>query len=79
MGWAGLKNGSLLTRAQNEFDVLISMDGSIATRQNLSEFDIAVIGLSAKSNRLQDTNPLMPKVLAILPGIRFGQFVTVEE
>ncbi len=79
MGWAGTKNGNLLTRAQNEFDVLISMDGSIAAQQNLSKFDIAVIGLRAKSNRLEDTSPLMPKVLAILPGIRPGQFVIVEE
>ncbi len=79
MGWAGLKNGNLLTRAQNEFDVLISMDGSIAAQQNLSKFDIAVIGLRAKSNRLEDTSPLMPKVLAILPGIKPGQFVIVEE
>jgi hypothetical protein len=44
-----------------------------------AQFDIAVIGLRAKSNRLEDTSPLMPKVLAILPGIKPGQFVIVEE
>ncbi len=36
LGWAGLKNGKLLARAaQENFDVLITMDGSMASQQNL--------------------------------------------
>jgi predicted nuclease of predicted toxin-antitoxin system len=27
IGWAGLKNSKLLARAQEDFDVLITMDG----------------------------------------------------
>ncbi len=77
IGWAGVSNGELLTRAQDQFDVLISMDGSIASQQNLSKFRIAVIALRAASNRLEDTSPLMPEVLAALPGIKPGQVLTI--
>jgi predicted nuclease of predicted toxin-antitoxin system len=28
-GWAGIQNGELLTRAELEFDVFITMDGSL--------------------------------------------------
>ena len=78
LGWAGLKNGKLLTRAQDEFEVLISMDGSIAAQQNLSKYKIAVVGLKARSNRLEDTSPLMPQVLALLPNLKPGTITFVS-
>lgn len=77
IGWAGLKNGKLLARAQEKFDVLITMDGSISNQQNLTRIRIAIIALRAASNRLEDTSPLMPKVLALLPTLKRGKVVSV--
>jgi predicted nuclease of predicted toxin-antitoxin system len=77
IGWAGLKNGKLLAKAQEEFDVLITMDGSMASQQNLAEIRLAIIALRARSNRLQDTSPLMPKVLASLPTLKPGRVLKV--
>jgi hypothetical protein len=77
IGWGGLANGKLLARAQEQFDVLISMDGSMASQQNLGKFRIAIIALRAPSNRLQDTSPLMPKVLAALPYLKPGEVLIV--
>ena len=78
IGWAGLANGKLLERAQDEFDVMLTMDGSMASEQNLARFRIALIALRAKSNRLEDTSPLMPKVLAALGGVKPGQVLIVS-
>lgn len=72
MGWAGLKNGQLLTRAQAEFDVFITVDRNLSFQQNVSRYDLAIIVLRSPSNRLQDLLPLVPKVRAVLDGARSG-------
>jgi hypothetical protein len=36
IGWAGLKNGALLAQAETQFDVLITMDGSMPHQQTLA-------------------------------------------
>ena len=77
LGWAGLKNGKLLTRAQENFDVLITMDSSMVREQNLARIRIAIVALRAPSNRLADTSPLMPKVLALLPTLKPGKVTRV--
>lgn len=79
LGWAGLKNGKLLARAaQEKFDVLLTMDGSMASQQNLAKIKLAIVALRAPSNRLADTNPLMPEVLALLPALKPGKVVRVS-
>jgi predicted nuclease of predicted toxin-antitoxin system len=78
IGWAGLKNGKLLARAAENFDVLVTMDGSMSSQQNLSKLKIAIVALRAKSNRLADTIPLMPKVLALLQTLKPGKVVKIS-
>jgi hypothetical protein len=79
IGWAGLKNGKLLARAaQESYEVLITMDGSMASQQNLSKLKLAIIALHARSNRLADTCPLMAKVLTMLPTLKPGKVVKVS-
>ncbi len=78
MGWAGIKNGQLLARAQKVFDVFITVDRSFSFQQNLPQFDIAVVVLHAPSNRLTDLKPLVPQVLAILSTLTKGQATVVS-
>ena len=77
MGWAGIKNGQLLTLAEAEFDVLIAVDRNLSFQQNLPLFNITVI-VQAPSNRLADLKPLVPEVLAILATGSKGQATTVS-
>jgi hypothetical protein len=42
MGWAGIKNGMLLTLAEAEFDVFITVDRNLSFQQNLPRFNIAL-------------------------------------
>jgi hypothetical protein len=77
MGWAGIKNGALLTLAENEFDVFITVDRNLSFQQNLPKFNIAVLVLHAISNRLTDLKPLAPKILVTLPTLTKGDAVHI--
>ncbi len=61
MGWAGVKNGSLMILAEAEFDVFITVDRNLSFQQNLPKFDVAVLVIYAKSNRLLICNRLRRK------------------
>lgn len=77
-GWAGIKNGELLTLAEKEFDVFITVDRNLSFQQDLPKFNIAVLVLHAISNRLADLRPLAPKILAILPTLTSGKAERVD-
>jgi len=70
-GWAGIKNGQLLRliAGSGDFDVFLTMDKSLPHQQQLRSLPFAVVVLRAKSNRYEDTRPLMPEVLR-----RMGEF-----
>ncbi len=72
MGWAGIKNGVLLTLAEKEFDVFITVDRNLSFQQNLPKFNVAVLVLHATSNRLADLKPLVPKILLTLHTLTKG-------
>ena len=77
IGWAGLKNGALLTQATGQCEVLLTMHSNMVHQQNLAKYRIAIIALKALSNRLADTRPLMPKVLAALASVTPGTLTVI--
>ena len=77
VGWAGEDNGELLELASGQFDVLITADQGLQYQQNLSGYDIAVVTLVARTNRLQDLNPIIPKLLEVLPGLKAGEVLSL--
>jgi hypothetical protein len=62
-GWAGIKNGELLRLAEKEYDVFVTVDRKLSVQQDLTAFDVAVVLLRARSNRLEDIRPLVPEIL----------------
>lgn len=77
MGWATFKNGVLLSLAEKEFDVFITVDRNLSYQQNLSKYDIALLVLRAKTNKLEDLRPLVPKILYSLSKIKSKQVVII--
>jgi len=61
-GWDSKKNGELLASAEEEFDFLLTTDRGIPHQQDLSRFDLTVVVLTTKSNRLSDLEPRMAEV-----------------
>jgi predicted nuclease of predicted toxin-antitoxin system len=76
-GYGSKKNGELLTLAEGRWDVLLTSDRRIKYQQNMAGRNVSIMILSAKSNRLQDLLPLMPKCAELLPALRPGQIVDV--
>lgn len=77
LGWQHMKNGELLAAAQGQFDVLLTMDKGMPDQQKPSRFRVAVVILRARSNRLADLLPLVPKIHRVLPQVRKGQAVEI--
>lgn len=72
MGWSTIKNGELLALAAREFDIFVTVDRNLSFQQNIPAFPIAVIVLRARSNRLADLRPLVPKLLSCISGAKQG-------
>lgn len=77
MQWTGKKNGELLSVANPQFDVLLTIDSGIQHQQNLTGRRIAILLLNAHSNQLEDLLPLISKVIFALDSIQPGQVLRV--
>jgi hypothetical protein len=66
MGWATIKNGELLALASEHFDVFVTVDRNLFFQQNLGSYSVAVIVLGARSNRLSELKPLIPRLLTAI-------------
>ncbi len=76
-GWAGISNGESLTLAATEFDVFVSVDRNLPFQQHLPKFNIAVILLRAKTNRISDLVALVPEVVSTIPNAQKGVVTTI--
>jgi hypothetical protein len=65
-GWASVKNGKLLALAAAKFDAFITADRNLEFQQNLAMLPIAVVVLIARKIRIQDLEPLLPELGALL-------------
>jgi predicted nuclease of predicted toxin-antitoxin system len=71
-GWAGKKNGELLALAATTYLVFITVDRNLYFQQNFSNFNIAVLILEARSNRLADLRPLAKDVFIGAVSVKAG-------
>lgn len=78
MGWAGLKNGKLLNVAQEQFDIFITVDRNLSFQQPVNNFNIAVVVLRTKSNRLNDLIPFCQKIISIATTLQPGTVTSLE-
>lgn len=77
MAWSGIKNGRLLSLAQHQFDVFVTVDRGLTYQQHVVDYDIAVVVLSAPSNRFVDLSPLIPATQTALPTLQPGAFLVI--
>ncbi len=77
-GLKGLENGDLLKAASIDFEVLVTVDKNIEYQQNPKNLPMAILILSASSNRLQDLVSLIPKALLALGNIKSGEIIIID-
>jgi hypothetical protein len=78
-GWAGIENGDLLRLAEKEFDVFLTVDRKLSAQQDVTKFDIAIVLIRARSNRLEDIRPLVRELLETLSRATRRALMTVGE
>lgn len=73
--WSGLKNGELLRRAENEFDVFMTTDKNLRYQQNLAAIKLAVVVLP--SNQVPMVAGLLSVIEQTLKTVKPGQYVEI--
>lgn len=74
-GWASKENGDLLALAVEKYDVFVMVDRNLTFQQNLEKFQIAIVVLVARGNRLKDRLPLVPALRRSVETVERGQVV----
>jgi predicted nuclease of predicted toxin-antitoxin system len=70
-GWAGVKNGELLRRAEREFDLFLTADKNLRYQQNLKGRRLAILVLP--SNRLKVLRPMIADIGAAIAHVVPGE------
>jgi hypothetical protein len=78
MGWAGLKNGELLRRAADQFDIFLTVDRNLQYQQSFPALSLAVIIVHAPSNDIAVLRPLIPAVLGEIPRVKAGAITHIR-
>lgn len=75
MGWAGIRNGELLRRAEAQFDILVTADQNLQYQQNLSGRKLAILVLPG--NQVPIVTRLLPQIDTSLAMIQSGTLVEI--
>jgi hypothetical protein len=79
MGWAGIENGELLALVREAgFEAFVTVDQNLPYQQNLRNAGLRVVVLQARSNKLQDLQPLVPSLLEALHRLQPGEMLRVS-
>jgi hypothetical protein len=73
MGWAGIKNGKLLSLVAAEFDVFITSDKNLSRQQNLQRFEVAVILLP--SNQVPVIDAMLSEIARAIAELGDRRFI----
>ena len=74
----GAKDGPLLERIADSFDVLITRDSNLRFQQNPKKYPMfSVISLDVSDGRLKWLLPLVPMIRTALQTIKPGQWLCV--
>jgi predicted nuclease of predicted toxin-antitoxin system len=77
-GWSGPKNGELLRRAAEHFEVFFTADQNLPYQQNLVGHEIRIVVLAAVTNRVEDLAPLIDQALEAASSLRPGDVTVVR-
>lgn len=78
MGWAGVKNGTLLRLAHEEgFEVFVTGDKNIPHQQNLSRLTLGIVLLLTHSTQFRDIQPHLQEIRDAITAVAPGEPVYV--
>lgn len=75
LGWSNLRNGELLAKAENSFDLLVTTDQQLRHQQNLTGRKLGILVLTTTSWPRLESH--IPQILDAIDQIRPGDYVEV--
>jgi Domain of unknown function (DUF5615) len=78
VGWAGIKNGALLSRASDDFDAVFTVDRGMEQAHSNSRARVALVILAAGTTDPVKLRPFMPQVRAALQRVQPGEAMRVD-
>lgn len=78
MKWNSLQNGALLKKAEQEFDVFITVDANIRFQQNFTNLNLAILILRPTKNKLHFLKDLVLQIIKELETVRSGDIKTIS-
>lgn len=75
-GWAGIKNGDLISLAEKEFDVFVTSDQNLRYQQNLEGRRLAILEISC--NDLRRIQAAASLIVAAITTMHRGEFRQLE-
>ena len=76
-GWTGLKNGKLVEKAQQDFDVFVTIDQNLSFQMEISKYKIAVVAFKAKSNRYKELLKFIEPAIETISIAKEGNFYEI--
>jgi hypothetical protein len=76
-GWSGIRNGELLRRASEAFDVLLTADRNLQYQQNTASLRLGIVVLAAGSTKLNDLRIHAGEISTALDAVQPGQIIQV--
>lgn len=76
-GWAGIKNGELLRRAQGVCEVFVTLDRNLEFQQNAKILPFGIVVVRCRSNRIVDLTPYISHILSAASQVGPGRVITV--
>lgn len=71
--WDRLDDGALLAAAQDQFDVLLTIDRSLEFQQNVAKFHIAVLVVHVPKNQIAHYEAVQKELLLAVKQVRPGE------
>ena len=76
-GWRSSKDGPLLSFAQDQFDVFVTVDRRLETKHDLAKFRLGFIVARVPNNRLDGFEPILEHLNAAAAIVRRGTIIHV--
>ncbi len=77
-GWGALGDGALLEAAQDEFDVLVTIDSKLEFQQNVAKFRIGLVVVRVPKNQLRYYQVIREEMIWAIQGVQAGEVVHVD-
>lgn len=78
-GWGSVRNGELLRRSGERFDVLVTADQRLPKQQHIPRFTIGVVVIETVDTRLPNLQTLLPELRDAIANVQPGTFVVVRD